>query len=178
MPNAIDFRTAPFRVTKVSDSGRYIGETVYWRLYVIENLLRVIINSVLSDFYSTPEWWPLAAGPISVGDRTLDGVVKQVRSDHKKNANSTYPGKHNMYYLQFSYLYLIIIENNSLFLSVIPEIDQWVQRFKRMRISRNIVSHMNWLDSTDRQEINELYLDLIQLARKLTESKLEIVIPK
>ena len=51
-----------FDLSSVRASGRDIGRNVYWKLYAIENVVRVIIHSVLSAQINT-NWWATATDP-------------------------------------------------------------------------------------------------------------------
>jgi hypothetical protein len=44
----VDFRTLAWDRAKLNSSGKDVGRKTYWRLFAIENLVRVLVNSVLS----------------------------------------------------------------------------------------------------------------------------------
>ena len=62
MPQGTDFRQSPFDVQRVQASGRHVGRNVYWKLYTIENLVRVVVHSVLSAQINAG-WWSTAVDP-------------------------------------------------------------------------------------------------------------------
>src|SRR5436190_23517845 len=94
---AVDFRTLPFDANKVDASGKNVGGKVYWKLYVIENLIRIVVHSVLTVQLG-PNWWTIAADP-----NTQKEVAKLMKSYGNRPWHST-PGKHEVYYLFLSCL--------------------------------------------------------------------------
>lgn len=170
MPTAVDYRTLPFSITAIGDSGKYLGRSAYWRLYVIENLVRVLVHSVLTAQIG-PTWWTIAVDP------KTNQKIQLVKQDYAKQPHHSSPGTHNIYYLFLPDLHKIILANSHLFRPLIPDIDQWVLRLEDVRLPRNIVGHMNWLNTADEQLIDALYSDLRALIRKLPRSGMSISIP-
>lgn len=170
MPTVVDYRTLPFYITKLGDAGRYIGRGSYRKLYVIENALRVVIHSVLSAQIG-PSWWDMAV------DTPLNQKVQRVKNDYIRNPGHTSPSTHDLYFLFLPDLNYLIRPNSHLFLPIIPDIDQWILRIERIRLPRNIVGHMNWLNKTDTKEIDNTYAEVKILMRALSQSSIEIVIP-
>ena len=170
MPVAVDYRTLPFNIARIGDSGKYIGRSAYWRLYAIENLMRLLVHSVLSAQIS-PAWWAVAVDP------KTDQKVQWVKRDYAKQPSRSSPGAHDIYYLFLPDLHKIVLANSHLFRPLIPDIDQWVLRMEDIRLPRNIVGHMNWLNTADEQLIDALYSDLRALIRKLSRSGMSISIP-
>lgn len=136
MPSVSDFRTYAFDRARVDTAGRNIGRQVYWKLYAIENLLRVLVHSVLT-LQVGANWWTV----------TVDPKLQQRVTYHMKEyASSPWhstPGKHDIYYTFLSDLSKIITVNSHLFKPIIPDIDQWIARIEQVRLPRNIVGHMN-----------------------------------
>lgn len=62
MPPIPDFRTRPFSLGAVNASGASLGRTAYRKLYAIENILRVVIHSVLTAQIG-PDWWAFEVDP-------------------------------------------------------------------------------------------------------------------
>lgn len=170
MPTAVDYRTLPFSVTAIGDSGKYLGRSAYWRLYVTENLVRVLVHSVLSAQIG-PTWWAIAVDP------AINQKIERMKRDHSRQPRHSSPGAHNIYYLFLSDMPKIILANSHLFRPIMPDIDQWVLRIEDVRLPRNIVGHMNWLNTLDEQLIDALYSDLRTLIRKLARSGISITIP-
>jgi len=165
-----DFRTLPFETARVADSGRYVGRSTYWKLYVVENLIRVVVHSVLS-IQVGPAWWNVAV------DSNTNGNVQKVMRNYASQPSRSLPGRHKIYYLYLPDLMKIISTNSHLFRPIIPDIDSWIVRFEQIRLPRNIVGHMNWLNSSDKTLIDEIYTDLKILMRKLLNSGVALDIP-
>ncbi len=171
MPKAAaDFRTHAFDLARVDASGKDVGRKVYWRLYAIENLIRVVIHSVLAAQIG-PDWWAKAASP------DIRGRVKAYKAQYAKAPWYSTPGTHEVYYTFLSDLNKILSANSHLFEPKIPDIDQWVAKIEQVRMPRNIVGHMNWLTSTDRKRIDVFYDDVRRLVDGLIGSGLVLTIP-
>lgn len=170
MSSSGDFRAYAFDVTRVNYSGRDIGHTVYWKLYVLENLIRVVVNSVLS-VQANRDWWNTTVDP------NMRGSINGRKKDYAKDPRNTTPGSHDIYYAYLSDLGKIIATNSHLFEPIIKDIDTWVVRIEQIRIPRNIVGHMNWPSKPDRQRIDDFYSDFHQLVQKLISSGFRLINP-
>ena len=157
MPKAADFRNYAFDPTRIDLAGKDVGRKVYWKLYTIENLLRIIIHSVLS-VQMNPNWWAVAVDP------SIKSKVASHKSEYAKMPWHSTPGKHDLYYTFLSDLNKIITANSHLFTPSIPDINQWVARIEQIRMPRNIIGHVNWLTATDRKRIDVFYDDIQHLA--------------
>jgi hypothetical protein len=170
MPAPSDFRTFAFDLVRVDNAGKSVGRAVYWKLYAIENIVRVIIHSVLVVQIG-PGWWTTA---------TASGLQKRVAafmaSYAQKPWHST-PGKHEIYYTYLGDLNEIIRPNSHLFVPAIPDIDQWISRLELIRLPRNIVGHMNWLTAADRKRVDVLHSDLQALLGQLAAKGVSVQIP-
>jgi len=171
MPAVKDFRTLAFDVARVDDSGKDLGGTVYWRLYAIENVVRVIAHSILTAEFASAAWW----------SRGVDGKIRRRIDDRKADHTSqpwhTKPGRHDIYYAQLPELTKIVASNSNLFRPLIPKIDELVKRLEEIRLPRNVVGHMNWLSAKDRQRIDVVYSEIQALMNRLSRSGLTILIP-
>lgn len=170
MPVIADYRTLPFDVNNVSSSGKLVSKSAYWRLYAIENLFRVIIHSVLS-VQIQPNWWSLVISP------NKDGQVQSIKRDYINQPGSTLPGNHDIYYLYLSDLTKILANHSNSFVVFIPDINQWIINLEQIRLSRNIVGHMNWLSSADRHRIDSTYREARKLMRRFSNSGIRIIVP-
>ncbi len=170
MSAPVDFRIVPFSALSIDSSGKDIGKRVYWKLYAIENLVRVIIHSVLSAQIGS-NWWGTAV------DSTIQKEVQRFKSAYAKKPWHSSPGVHDIYFTHLSDLNEIIRANSNLFFPAIHDIDQWMARIEQIRLPRNIVGHMNWPSSTDRQRINVLYSDIHALIDHLSRSGFTLAIP-
>ena len=170
MARTVDFRNYAFDGSRVDAAGKDIGRKVYWKLYAIENMVRVIVHSVLT-VQAGSNWWSVAVDP---------GVQGQVRSRMASYAQQPWhstPGKHEIYYAFLSDLNKIITANSHLFAPVIADIDQWVARIEQVRLPRNIVGHMNWPSAVDRARIDVFHADIQKLVDRLINEGLSTTIP-
>lgn len=154
---AADFRGVAFDVARVDAAGKDVGRHVYWKLYAIENLVRVVVTSVLTAMVG-PNWWNLTVDP------SLQKKINDRMKDYDKVPWHSKPGKHELYYALLSDLNRVIATNSHLFKQkYIPDIDQWIARIEQVRMPRNVVGHMNWLTPTDRKRIDVFYDDIQNL---------------
>jgi hypothetical protein len=161
LSRATDFRLTSFDPIKVEFSGKFIGGRVYWKLYFVENVFRVIVNSVLLAQTGTKDWWLTAVDP---------RIQKNARDAKKKYLDRpwyTKPGEHDIYYIHLWELNEIMRANSNLFLPVIPDIDSWIARIEQLRLPRNIVCHMNFLNRVDRERIDVFCKDSMSLLDRL-----------
>ncbi len=170
MPGTNDFRSYVFDPARVDAAGKNVGQRVYWKLYAIENLVRVMAHSILTAQVGA-NWWAVAVDP------GIQASVQRRRADYTNRPWHGTPGKHDIYYAFLSDLSKIIIANSHLFRPVIPDIDQWIARLEQVRLPRNIVGHMNWPHKTDRQRIDVVHADLQQLVQQLAASGTGLSIP-
>ena len=168
---AVDFRRRAFSVANVRASGRNVGREVYWKLYAVENLIRIVVHSVLSAQIN-PNWWMQSV------NQNLQGKVAGFRAQYVNQPWHSTPGRHEIYYAFLSDLGAIISAHSHLFVPLIPDIHQWVARIELLRLPRNIVGHMNWPHKTDRQRIEVFYEDFQALVSKLaTTGGFTLIIP-
>jgi hypothetical protein len=165
-----DFRDSTFSRPRVEVCGRYLGHNSYWKLYAIENYLRVIMHSVLIAQIPAP-WWDNAV------DKKLKEKVAFVKNRYAIKPTHTSPGKHDIYYAFLPDLNKIILANSNLFRSSIPDIDTWIPKIEDIWIPRNLVGHMNYPNVADRKRIDKLYYELSKLMEHLENSILDIKIP-
>jgi hypothetical protein len=165
-----DFREFKFDPIRIDDSGKFVGRRVYWKLYCVENLIRVFIHSVLS-VQINPDWWDIAVDP------KIRKRAESFRQQYIQRPWHTIPGQHGIYYVFLSDLNNILRANSNLLLPLVPEIDEWMTRIEGIRLPRNIVSHMNFPNQPDCRRIDEVYSQIPALLAHLLHSGLEIRIP-
>ena len=171
MPAVADFRGYAFDPARVDSCGKYLGRKVYAQLYAIENLVRVVVHSVLTAQIS-PNWWTVAVDPDTQKE------IAKLKARYLKTPWHGSPGAHELYYTFLSDLNPIITANAHLFRPLIPDIDTWIGRIEQIRVPRNIVGHMNWPTATDRARIDVFYSDFQHLVKKLAAvPTLKLVIP-
>src|SRR4051812_49407970 len=114
MPLVRDFRSTSFNLDRIDRCGRYVASKLYWKLYSVENTLRVVINSVLT-LQVGGNWWSVAVDP---------DVVRQasrVRAHYAAKPRNANPGRENIHLVFLSDLTEILRENSHLFLPVVPD---------------------------------------------------------
>lgn len=167
-----DFRLKSFDSKNVDDSGKFLGKNIYWKLYSIENIFRVIIYSVLDG--ETPigrDWWVLFV------NEDIRDKVERVKKPYLRRVWHSRQGNSGIYYVDLVDLNKIILDNKPLFEPIIPEIDKWIVNIEEIKLPRNIISHMNFPSKTDKGRIDILYNDFKVLIN-LIESKIGLKIPK
>jgi hypothetical protein len=170
MPQAFDFRTIPFDPARVDTSGKDVGRRVYWKLYATENLLRVIIHSVLKAQIGA-DWWQAAVA----SDIQREAQRQRTRFARRPWHGSA--GSHDIYFTTLFQLNEILRANSNLFLPVIADVDAWIAKIEQIRLPRNIVGHMNWPSTTDRQRVDVIHADIHALATYLSQSGLPLSAP-
>jgi hypothetical protein len=165
-----DFRQFAFDVARVDASGKDIARNVYWKLYAIENVVRVIVHSILS-IQVGPSWWTTAV------DVAIQNSAEKRKQSYDSQPWHSTPGKHLVYYAFLSDLTKILTTNSHLVVKVIPDVHQWIARLEQIRMPRNIVGHMNWPHMTDRKRIDVVHADLVGLLQHLSKSSVGLTIP-
>lgn len=168
-----DFRNYSYSYEQILACGKYLGRGWYWKLYAIENTIRIIIHSILSvQWNETPDWWISLAG--------------EAKKNAQKNINRylptetrifSRPGKHPIYFIDIKDLNEIIRVNSAYFLKIIPNLDKFMLDIENIRIPRNIIAHMNFPNRTDLNRINVFYDDLQIILDIIKEKKIELKIP-
>lgn len=170
MPAVADFRGHAFDAAKIDSCGKDVGRKLYWKFYAVENVIRVVVHSVLTAQVG-PNWWTVAVDP------DTQKQVARFRAQYATQPWHSTPGRHEIYYTFLSDLSEIIRANSHLFRPLIADIDAWIARIEQVRLPRNIVGHMNWLSTTDRKRIDVFYDDLQQLVKQLTGAGFSFLVP-
>lgn len=173
MSTARDFRRAAFDLKSLEASGKHVGRNVYWKLYSIENTLRVLIHSVLIIQYPPPDdWWRLSAN-----QKMKDGAEFR-RKDYLGRPWHGIPGKHSIYYVFLDDLATLIELQRPAFDPIITDVANWIAKIREVRLPRNIVGHMNWPQEDDKKRIDLAYSDLQHLVKSITDAgKISFVVP-
>jgi hypothetical protein len=167
---AHDFRRYTFTADRVNRAGHYIADESYWKLYSIENTIRVVINSVLTVQLG-PNWWATVVDP-----RVARNVLR-FRGQYTARPQHASPGAHDIYLVFLSDLTQIVGIHSNQFRPLIPDVDRWVARLEGIRLSRNLVGHMNFPNYYDRQRIDSVYDRLPTLLTQLRNRGIAILIP-
>jgi len=171
MPIVRDFRNYSFMPIRVDRCGRNVGKNLYWKLYAIENTLRVVIHSVLTAQIGT-NWWNVAVDP------NVAARAQGFRRSYTSNPRNASPGIHDIHLVYLTDLTEIIRANSHLFTPIVPTTNLWISRLEAMRIPRNLVGHMNFPNAYDRVAINNAYTQLPALLNDLRACPIQISIPK
>lgn len=163
-----DFRLVDFDLPKVTVCGTFLGHRFYWKLYAFENIVRIVVHSVLSVEIGT-SWWQLAV------DRTIQRTVEALKAQYAKGKSN--PGKHQLYYVSLGDLNEIIRVNANLIRPYVLDIDDWLVRVEALRLPRNLIAHMNFPVGGDFKIIDELYTLSPSLISALRKSKVKPLIP-
>jgi hypothetical protein len=171
MPIVRDFRNYSFLPARIDRCGRNVGTKFYWKLYAVENTIRVVIHSVLTIQIGV-HWWTVAVDP-KIAARA-QGFRKSYAAK-LKNAN---PGTHDIHLVFLTDLTEIIRANSHLFTPIVPTTNVWITVLEAMRVPRNLVGHMNFPNAYDRTAIDNAYSQLPSLLSDLTTFPIPISIPK
>ena len=171
-----DFRDFSFSNIRVENCAKFLGKQFYWKLFIIENILRVIINSILWVQYQEKggEWWNDLAGKAkNNADRNQRRYLKPEAKFHGL------PGKHPIYYTDVRDLSEIIRINMPLFIPVLSYefINKLIVEIENIFIPRNIIAHMNFPTKTDMNRIDILFHDLNVYLNIMVEKKVVLRIP-
>ena len=169
MPSVKDFRINTFTRENMDKSGNHLGKNVYPKLYFIENLLRILIHSILT-VQAPGNWWDT-----SVSQSIKDKAVR-FKQQYVKKTWHTAPGTHDIYFIDMKDLNEIIRANRNLFDPLIPALDKWITDFEGIRLPRNIVAHMNFPLEVDQKRIDVLYNDCKELLT-IVMKQIAIIIP-
>jgi len=170
MPRVRDYRLYSFSQPRMDTCGRFIGRQMFWKLYVIENTLRIVIHSVLSVQLGQ-NWLAQSLSPKKLND------LQNFRSSYTASPNHASPGSHDIYLAFLSDLTRIVARHSGLFLPIIPDINQWIVSLERIRLSRNIVGHMNFPNAYDRQQIDTVHANIRNLLQQLASQGVPILVP-
>ena len=164
-----DFRLLPFNTKAIEKCGAYVGHRTYWKLYTIENLLRIVIHSVLSVQISTG-WWSVAV------DRMIQRDSEQRQKRYLEKSPRSKSKLHGVYYVDLKDLNEIIRANANLFYPIVPDVDRWLVGVEELRLPRNVVAHMNFPNNLEIKRIDSFYNDCQKLIGQV-QSKVDIRIP-
>jgi hypothetical protein len=170
MPIVRDFRNYSFQASRVDRCAKNVGGELYWKLYALENTVRIVINSVLV-IQIGQQWWTTAVAPPVRDEAQRRRKRAAARPQHAS------PGAHDIYLIGLFELIEILRVNSHLFLPIIPETNQWVVTLEGIRPSRNLVGHMNFPNAYDRTAIGNAYGQLPNLVARLSGQNIPIAIP-
>jgi hypothetical protein len=171
MPIVHDFRKFTYSPARIERCGRHVGSKLYWKLYAVENAIRIVVHSVLTAQIN-PNWWFVAVDP---------GVVKQAARRHTTYAarpRNASPGLHDIHLIFLSDLTEILRSNSHLFTPVVPDTNNWIAILESIRVPRNLVGHMNFPNTFDKAAIDSAYLQIPSLFGHLSAHNVPVLIPR
>ena len=171
MPLVRDFRNASFRLDRIGRCGRHVGSKLYWKLYAIENTLRVVVNSVLT-LQIGANWWGVAVDPQVVSK------ASRFRAHYAARPRNTSPGAEDIHLIFLSDLTEIIRANSHQFLPLVADANNWIAALESIRVPRNLVRHMNFPNAFDKAAIDSAYSQLPSLIIQLQLNGVPILIPR
>lgn len=171
MPAVRDFRNYAYSSARVDRCGRDVGSKLYWKLYAIENTVRIVIHSVLTEQLG-PNWWSLAV------DGRISGNVLRRRNTYAAKPQNATPGSSDIHLLLLSELTEILRANSNQFIPVVSDTADWIATLEGIRVPRNLVGHVNFPNAFDRTAIDAAYLQLPTLIGHLSANGVPILVPK
>jgi hypothetical protein len=171
MPRVRDFRNASFKLDRIDTCGRFVGSKLYSKLYTIENIVRIVVNSVLT-LQLGANWWSVAVDPDVVSK------AARFRAHYAARPRNASPGVEDIHLIFLSDLTEILRANSHQFLPVITDTNNWIAALEAIRVPRNLVGHMNFPNAFDKAAIDSAYAQLPSLMNQLTTSHVPILIPK
>ena len=136
---------------------------VYPRFYVLENLLRYAISTILEKKYER-DWWKIEG---VVSRKIKDKVKSRRRAEKEKRWHAFKRGRHAIFYTNLGDLGNIMLNNQETFEKAFGRIDHFQIKLKEIEDMRNIIAHNNPLA---RHEIRRLKFYSEELRRQVRES--------
>lgn len=171
MPVVHDFRKHSYNRDRIERCGRYVGFKLYWKLYSIENVMRIVIHSVLTVQIGA-NWWTVAVDPDVVRKAARRRMAYAARPS---NAN---PGISDIHLVFLSDLTNILRATSHLFIRVVPDTNNWIATLETIRVPRNLVGHMNFPNAFDKAAIDSAYSQLPSLFNHLSAHNVPVLIPR
>lgn len=159
-----DFRKFSFDERPLLSYGKVLGRHYYWKIYASENILRLMIHSVLSVQMDN-EWWETAV------DDNIKREAARVRTRYVSGGFSKKIPAHNIYCVYLPMIEKILFDNHKRFLVFFTEIEieNLIISLNAVINPRNLLGHMNTLDTSDRAKIGELYNICKRYIKKLSQ---------
>jgi len=155
-----DYRNFNWNAAVLTTYGKELGKDYYWKIYVSENTIRVIIHSVLAIQVGA-DWWD------KVVDPGIRGTATSIRKKYLTQMPPRNPGKHDIYCTYLPNLGRILFDNKGYFYPLIPEIEKIIIGLERIQLPRNLVGHMNVLTIKDKRAITIFHKLSISTVKKL-----------
>lgn len=127
---------------------------VYAQIYVFENSVRAVINSVLSKNIGK-DWWKRP----NINKDLFEEIQGRIDKEDKNPWHGK-RGAHPIYYSDMADLsYLIRKFWKGNFDDIFPRCEWITEKIEQVSFSRNVVNHHNPLNSDDRQRLKVIFKD-------------------
>ncbi len=166
-----DFRDLGYSLSNVKDSGRFLGRNFYWKFYALENLVRILIYTVLTEQLGR-KWWTKVTNP------DIEGKLKSVLRGRIKRPFHSAAGSHRLYNIFLPDLIHIVRTTADQFRPLYNDVDAWVIRLEAIHQPRNLASHMNWLNTKDRRLVDLAYKKTLEAVAVIGNSGIQIKLPR
>jgi hypothetical protein len=134
---------------------------IYPMMFILENLMRYVVTSVLTDAYNS-DWW----NEPNVVSNDIKKEVEKRKAQEGVNRWHYERGSHEIFYTNFGDLSSIISTNWSHFKPLFNKLG-WIQaKLEEVELSRNIIAHNNVLP---KREFDRIELCLGDLKRQLND---------
>jgi hypothetical protein len=134
---------------------------IYPMMFVLENLMRYVVMSVLTEAYKD-DWW----NQPNVVSNDIKRDVERRKTQEGANRWHYERGSHEIFYTNFGDLSSIISSNWSHFKPLFNKLG-WIQaKLEEVELSRNIIAHNNPLP---KREFDRIELCLGDLKRQLND---------
>jgi len=100
------------------------------------------------------------------------------RASYSAKPKNASPGTSDIHLVFLSDLTEILRANSNLFLPVVPDTNQWISTLEAIRVPRNLVGHMNFPNTFDKNAIDSAYLQLPSLLGHLATRSVPVLVPK
>jgi hypothetical protein len=171
MPVVRDFRNHSYSSARIERCGRHVGSKLYWKLYAIENTVRILIHSVLTAQIHS-NWWTVAVNP-----RVIKQALRR-RANYVARPSNASPGVSDIHLTFLSDLTEILRSNSHLFTPVVPDTNNWIAVLESIRVPRNLVGHMNFPNAFDKAAIDSAYSRLPSLLAHLFTHNVPMLVPR
>jgi hypothetical protein len=153
---------------KLANEANRMAE-IYPKLYVLENMLRNVVKSVLTESIGE-NWWTQT----NVVSADTKREVERRKALEGENRWHYQRGSHEIFYTNFGDLNLIVANNWKEFKPLFPSL-RWIQaKLEEIELSRNIVAHNNPLPKREFDRIDMIFGDLEkQLDTYISKQRIE-----
>lgn len=145
-----DFRNKPYNLNSIVFSGKYSGNRFYYKLFIIENLIRIILHTILTnESPSTSNWWN-------------DCVPNYLKKPwHRRSPH------HGVYHLFLKDLIDILRRNRPLIEPHVSNFNELILEIELFNNARRKIAHTKYLNADDLDKLDNLYSRTKSLIKKI-----------